>query len=93
MNNIPKTMCAAAIDRFGGPEVLTIQKLPVPSVYANEALITAYRRSWLSQTDQGIDGATAEPLACEDGLSSQTLMNHKGMQGPLHLIVASWGSG
>jgi hypothetical protein len=35
MITIPKTMRAAAIDRFGGPEVLTIHELPVPEIDAN----------------------------------------------------------
>ncbi|WP_437306437.1 NADP-dependent oxidoreductase [Sorangium sp. So ce388] len=39
MREIPKTMLAAAIDRFGGPEVLTIHELPVPSLGASEVLI------------------------------------------------------
>jgi NADPH:quinone reductase-like Zn-dependent oxidoreductase len=36
---IPKTMRAAAIDRFGGPEVLTIHTLPVPEPGPHEVLI------------------------------------------------------
>ena len=36
---IPKTMHAAAIDRFGGPEVLTLHTMPVPSLSASEVLI------------------------------------------------------
>ncbi len=36
---IPETMPAAAIDRFGGPEVLTAHILPVPKVDATEVLI------------------------------------------------------
>lgn len=39
MDAIPKTMRAAAIDHFGGPEVLSIHSLPVPEVDANELLI------------------------------------------------------
>jgi NADPH:quinone reductase len=39
MHSIPKTMRAAAIDRFGGPEVLSIHTLPVPVHEANEVLI------------------------------------------------------
>jgi NADPH2:quinone reductase len=37
--DIPETMRAAAIDRFGGPEVLTIHTLPVPSIDPTEVLI------------------------------------------------------
>jgi NADPH:quinone reductase-like Zn-dependent oxidoreductase len=39
MQTITKTMCAAAIDRFGGPEVLSIHSLPVPLPDAREVLI------------------------------------------------------
>jgi len=39
MSNIPKNMRAAAIDRFGGPEVLTLHHLPVPILDQNEVLI------------------------------------------------------
>jgi NADPH:quinone reductase len=37
--SLPKTMKAAAIDRFGGPEVLHLQSLPVPKPKAGEVLI------------------------------------------------------
>jgi NADPH:quinone reductase len=49
MPGTPKTMRAVAIDRFGGPEVLTIHELPVPDPDANEVLIamhTAGVGSW-----------------------------------------------
>src|ERR1700761_8373520 len=36
---IPKFMRAAAIDRFGGPEVLTLHSLPVPVPDSQEVLI------------------------------------------------------
>jgi NADPH:quinone reductase len=36
---VPRTMFAAAIDRFGGPEVLTPHALSVPSVDPGEVLI------------------------------------------------------
>jgi NADPH:quinone reductase-like Zn-dependent oxidoreductase len=36
---IPKTMRAIAIDRYGGPSVLTMHTLPVPEIDANEVLI------------------------------------------------------
>lgn len=42
MPTIPKTMRAAAIDRFGGPSVLTIHTLPVPSVGRSEVLIAVH---------------------------------------------------
>jgi NADPH:quinone reductase-like Zn-dependent oxidoreductase len=36
---VPRTMFAAAIDRFGGPEEITGHALPVPSLDAGEVLI------------------------------------------------------
>ena len=36
---LPQTMAAAAIDRGGGPEVLTVRHLPVPKPDAGEVLI------------------------------------------------------
>jgi hypothetical protein len=38
-SNIPATMQAAAIDRFGGPEVLKLHTLPTPMPDAGEVLI------------------------------------------------------
>jgi NADPH:quinone reductase-like Zn-dependent oxidoreductase len=49
MPTIPKTMRAAAIDQFGGPEVLKIHTLPVPLPGPSEVLIdvdTAGVGSW-----------------------------------------------
>ncbi|HYR77602.1 MAG TPA: NADP-dependent oxidoreductase [Pyrinomonadaceae bacterium] len=49
MPTIPKTMRAAAIDQFGGPEVLKIQTVPVPLPGPSEVLIevdTAGVGSW-----------------------------------------------
>jgi NADPH2:quinone reductase len=39
MQPVPKTMRAAAIGRFGGPEVLSLHSLPVPVPEAGEVLI------------------------------------------------------
>ena len=39
VSEIPPVMNVAAIDRFGGPEVLTLRQLPVPSVEEGEVLI------------------------------------------------------
>jgi NADPH:quinone reductase-like Zn-dependent oxidoreductase len=46
---VPQTMRAAAIDKAGGPEVITLHTLPVPSPAADEVLIavdTAGVASW-----------------------------------------------
>jgi NADPH:quinone reductase len=40
--SIPSTMRAAALDGFGGPEVLTFHELPVPTLDANEILIAVH---------------------------------------------------
>ncbi len=57
MATIPETMRAAAIDRFGGPEVLSIHTLPVPKHSAQEVLIavdTAGVGVWdLSMREEG----------------------------------------
>ena len=39
MMQVPRTMFAAAIDRFGGPEVITGHALPVPSLDVDEVMI------------------------------------------------------
>jgi NADPH:quinone reductase-like Zn-dependent oxidoreductase len=42
MNKVPQTMRAAAIDRFGGPEVLAMHTLPVPEIGDVEVLIAVH---------------------------------------------------
>jgi len=39
MEHDPKAMRTAAIDRFGGPDVLTLHRMPVPVIDKNEVLI------------------------------------------------------
>src|ERR1700719_2050630 len=58
---IPKTMNAIAIDRSGGPEVLTMHTLPVPVLSASELLIavhTAEVGGWDAEIRDGwsVDG-------------------------------------
>jgi NADPH:quinone reductase-like Zn-dependent oxidoreductase len=53
MKTIPVTMRAAAIDRFGGPEVLSLRTVPVPEVGANEVLI-ALAAAGVGTWDTGI---------------------------------------
>src|SRR5258705_11102761 len=38
-SKLPKVMLAAAIDRFGDPEVLTMHTVPVPALDGREVLI------------------------------------------------------
>jgi NADPH:quinone reductase len=57
---IPAMMRAAAIDRFGGPEVLSIQTIPVPEPNAQEVLI-ALDAAGVGIWDAGLrDGEWAE---------------------------------
>jgi NADPH2:quinone reductase len=54
--HVPRTMFAAAIDRFGGPEVITGHALPVPPLDADEVMIavdTAGLGSWDAEVREG----------------------------------------
>ena len=67
VERIPEIMRAAAIDRFGGPEVLSIHQIPVPSVDAGEVLIavdTAGVGVWDAEMREGWvpDGTPEFPL-------------------------------
>jgi NADPH:quinone reductase len=56
MKKIPKTMLAAALDRFGRPKVLKMHVLPVPEVGPSEVLIavhTAGVGSWDGDMREG----------------------------------------
>jgi NADPH:quinone reductase len=53
---VPSTVRAAALDRFGGPDVLTLHVLPVPAVAPGEVLIavdTAGVGSWDADMREG----------------------------------------
>src|SRR6202167_4463516 len=55
--HVPRTMFAAAIDRFGGPEVITAHALPVPEIDAGEVLIavdTAGVGGWDADVREGL---------------------------------------
>jgi NADPH:quinone reductase len=65
--NVPETMRAAAIDRFGGPEALTLHTLPTPVPDAGEVLIaldTAGVGGWDADMREGWtpDGRPRFPL-------------------------------
>ena len=54
---IPRTMFAAAIDRFGGPDVITGHALPVPPLDAGEVLSavdTAGVGGWDAEIREGL---------------------------------------
>src|SRR5205823_5805050 len=55
MPSIPKTMRAAAIDRFGGPEEVTLHTLPVPEIGTREILI-AVHTAGVGSWDAGMRG-------------------------------------
>ena len=61
---VPQTMLAAAMDKGGGPEVLTIHRLPVPKPKSGEVLI-AVRAAGVSVWEAPIRqrmGALANPM-------------------------------
>ena len=65
--SIPSTMRAAAIDKFGPPEVLRIHNLPVPKVGAKEVLIAVHTTGvgiWDTDFRKGTykEGRTKFPL-------------------------------
>ena len=56
MRGVPETMRAAAIDRFGGPEVLTVRTVPVPEPDSGEVLISVHTAgvgSWDAEMRRG----------------------------------------
>jgi NADPH2:quinone reductase len=62
---VPKLMRAAALDRFGGPGVLSIHRLPVPAPGAREILIalhTAGVGSWDADIREGWNPGTRRPF-------------------------------
>lgn len=62
---IPDSMLAAAIDRGGGPEVLTLHRLPVPAVGPGEVLIAVRAAgvgAWEVSMRQHPDPGTPFPL-------------------------------
>jgi NADPH:quinone reductase len=52
-DSVPRTMRAVAIDRNGGPEVLTLHNLPVPELSRKEVLI-AVHTAWVGGWDTDI---------------------------------------
>ena len=64
--HVPRTMFAAGIDRFGGPEVITAHALPVPEVDAGEVLIAV-------DTAGSADGM---PMSGKDFLRPASLIFH-----------------
>src|SRR5690349_14573527 len=42
MDDLPKTMKAVVVERSGGPEVLVLRDVPVPSIAPDEVLIAVH---------------------------------------------------
>jgi NADPH:quinone reductase-like Zn-dependent oxidoreductase len=65
-SSIPDTMRAAAIDRFGGPDVLKLHRVPVPRPGRDEVLIAVHTAGvgpWDAEIRQGwIEGHARFPL-------------------------------
>lgn len=80
---LPQTMQAAAIDRAGGPEVITLHRLPVPKPAADEVLIaidTAGVASWdvgLRRHPQSIKHAAFPLVLGTDGAGLVAAMGAK----------------
>ena len=85
---VPATMRAAVLDRFGGPEVLTLRVVPVPALDASEVLIavhTAGVGSWDADMREGwwpdserpgfplVLGTDGSRHHCRSGLSRSTV--------------------
>src|SRR5512139_2439872 len=61
---IPKTMRAAVIDKFGGPNVLHVARIPVPAPGQNEILVRVHAAgigSWDPWLREGGMGGTRFP--------------------------------
>ncbi|MET0418434.1 MAG: NADP-dependent oxidoreductase [Actinoplanes sp.] len=71
--DVPERMQAAAFDEFGGPEVITLRKLPVPEVAADEVLIKVWSAGvgvWDAYERQGVlvpEGAEFPIVPGSDG--------------------------
>ncbi|MBM0277104.1 quinone oxidoreductase family protein [Micromonospora tarensis] len=55
--DLPERMQAAALDEFGGPEVITLRKLPIPQVADDEVLIKVWSAGvgvWDAYERQGV---------------------------------------
>ncbi|MFY1618327.1 NADP-dependent oxidoreductase [Micromonospora sp. WMMD736] len=71
--DVPERMQAAAFDEFGGPEVITLRKLPVPEVAADEVLIRVLSAGvgvWDAYERQGLfvsEGSTLPIVPGSDG--------------------------
>ncbi|WP_433536167.1 quinone oxidoreductase family protein [Micromonospora sp. CA-249363] len=71
--DVPERMQAAAFDEFGGPEVITLRKLPVPEVAADEVLIKVLSAGvgvWDAYERQGLfvpEGSSLPTVPGSDG--------------------------
>jgi NADPH:quinone reductase-like Zn-dependent oxidoreductase len=86
MAALPKTMRAAALDRFGGPEVLSIHRLPVPTAGAREVVIavhTAGVGSWDADVREGWSPGRRRPFPIVLGFdgSGTIVAKGRGVQG------------
>ena len=64
-HDVPETMRAMAIDRFGGPEVLQMHTMPVPKINAQEVLIeldTVGVGMWDARAREGAWGERDFPM-------------------------------
>jgi NADPH2:quinone reductase len=59
--DIPKTMRAAAIDRFGGPDEIKLHELPVPTIDPGEVLMALHTAGVGSWDPEIREGRSASP--------------------------------
>jgi NADPH:quinone reductase-like Zn-dependent oxidoreductase len=81
MAELPKMMRAAALDRFGGPEVLTLHRLPVPVPGRGEILIavhTAGVGQWDADVRDGWNPGTRRPFPIVLGYDGSGTVVAKG---------------
>ena len=79
---LPKTMKAAVIDKFGGPQVLHVASIPVPEPDENEILLRVHAAgigSWDPWLREGGASAGRFPLVLgSDGAGTVAARGSKG---------------
>ncbi|GGO07804.1 quinone oxidoreductase family protein [Micromonospora parathelypteridis] len=81
--DVPERMQAAAFDEFGGPEVITLRKLPIPQVADDEVLIKVLSAGvgvWDAYERQGVlvpEGSALPIVPGSDGAGTVTAAGRK----------------
>src|SRR5665213_714463 len=79
VGSVPNTMRAAAFDKAGGPEVLSIHQLPVPTPSATEVLIAVHGAAvavWEADMRQHVSARAPFPIVLgSDGAGTIVAMD------------------